>query len=401
MTNFFQSPRRPGAGAKSGAGAELQFVFAGLAIVAATYGLARYAYGLFLPAIQDELGLSAATSGVIAALSYGGYLLATLAGSAFSGSLGPRLPVVLGGAAAAGGMALISVAENPWTLAAGVLIAGASPGLAYPPLSDATLRLVRREKQSRAYAVVNSGTSAGVVLAGPLALWAGADWRAAWGMFALLAALAAVWNARLLPSGPYGGCASALPRLRPRWFRRDGAGALFGSAGAFGAVTSVYWTFAPDFLLEESPLSEFSVRLFWIVIGVAGFGGALAGDLVRRFGLRAVFRAASLAVPAATALLLAADGTGTALLSGALFGAAFILTTGLFGIWSMNVFPDRPSAGFGAAFFLISAGQMLGPPLGGYCADHFGLTVTFAASLAAGIVAAWLGPKRDLRDISE
>ena len=34
------------------------FVGAGISIVAVTYGLARYVYGLFLPQIQSDLALS-------------------------------------------------------------------------------------------------------------------------------------------------------------------------------------------------------------------------------------------------------------------------------------------------------------------------------------------------------
>ena len=402
--------------------AERSFVFAGLAIVAATYGLARYAYGLFLPDMRADFAMSSSLAGGVAAVSYGGYLVATLAGSAMSGAVGPRLPVVLGGAAATIGMALIAAADDVWTLALGAFVAGASPGLAYPPLSDATLRLVAQPRQGRAYAVVNSGTSAGVVLAGPLALWAGADWRLAWAAFAVFALAATLWNAKLLPSGPFGGDAAKLPKLRPRWFARRGSGMLFAAAAVFGAATSVYWTFAVDFLERAAGMSADAGRAFWVVIGVAGFIGAMAGDAARRFGLRAAFRMSALSFPAAVGLLLlagvGADGNagnaGSAGgwewaggwvgwewewvgvgVSGVLFGGGFILTTGLFGLWSMRLFPDRPSAGFGATFFLISAGQLLGPPLGGYCADEFGLTATFLATLAVGVVSAALGPGKE------
>ena len=54
---------------------------AGLAIVAVTYGLARYCFGLFLPEIRQEFALSPETVGLIAGLSYLGYLAATFVGS--------------------------------------------------------------------------------------------------------------------------------------------------------------------------------------------------------------------------------------------------------------------------------------------------------------------------------
>ncbi|MGJ3262796.1 MAG: MFS transporter, partial [Salinarimonas sp.] len=141
---------------------------AGIAIVGVTYGLARYTYGLFVPQIGAAFALDAFVLGLIASGSYAAYLLATLFGSTVSATLGPRLPVVLGGLAAAGGMALIGLSANAWMLAAGVVLAGASPGLAYPPMSDAVMRLVAERHQNRTYALINAGTSFGVMLSVPL-----------------------------------------------------------------------------------------------------------------------------------------------------------------------------------------------------------------------------------------
>jgi len=90
---------------------------AGLAIVAATYGLARYCFGLFLPEFRQEFNLSTETIGLIAGLSYAGYLMATFLGSGLSTLFGPRLPIMLGGLAAASGMATIAVAPDAVTLA--------------------------------------------------------------------------------------------------------------------------------------------------------------------------------------------------------------------------------------------------------------------------------------------
>ena len=52
-------------------------VGAGLLIVASTYGLSRYTYGLFVPAIRDDFNLSQTAVGAIGSASYLGYLLAT------------------------------------------------------------------------------------------------------------------------------------------------------------------------------------------------------------------------------------------------------------------------------------------------------------------------------------
>jgi predicted MFS family arabinose efflux permease len=366
--------------------------------VASTYGLARYSYGLFVPEIQAEFHLSTEVMGVIASGSYAGYLVATLFGSSISGVLGPRFPIVLGGLAATLGMLVIALSHDTWLLAFGVVLAGTSPGLAYPPLSDAVTQLITRVHQNRTYAVINSGTSLGVIAAGPAAFTASGDWRWAWLGFACFAAFATWWNARVIPPQRRGPDAKAtVPKLRWSWFVGKTANRLFAAAFVFGTVTAVYWTFAVDLLIRQGAMLHSESRIFWVVIGAFGLLGGAAGDLVTRFGLRRTFRFALLLIAVAIGgLAIRPYDAFAAFTSAIVFGATFILITGLFGIWSVRVFHNRPSAGFGATFFLISAGQLVGPALSGMIAGWWGLPAAFQLSACACLVAAYLGPRQDM-----
>lgn len=378
----------------------LLLIPAGLAIVASTYGLARYTYGLFVPEIRAAFDLGPLALGLIASGSYAAYLLATLFGSTVSATLGPRFPVILGGLAAAGGMALIGLAPNVVALAAGVLLAGMSPGLAYPPLSDAVMQLISEHHQNRTYAIINSGTSFGVMLSGPAAILAGESWRTAWLAFAAFALVATIWNALLLPSAAKRQRAKP-PPLSRAFLMRVEARPLFAGAFAFGLVTSVYWTFAVDLVVSAGGLSPDDGRIFWILIGIAGVFGGLAGDLVRRFGLRQVISVATGILALVTGTTAAFPGIAAAVqLGGALFGATFILVTGLYGIWSVNVFNDRPAAGFGATFFLISAGQLIGPTLAGAIAGLATLESAFWAAAVLGLATATIRPRHDVRSMA-
>ena len=49
-------------------------------MIAVTYGLARFAYGLFLPEMRESLDLSETVLGLIGAGSYAGYCLAIVCG---------------------------------------------------------------------------------------------------------------------------------------------------------------------------------------------------------------------------------------------------------------------------------------------------------------------------------
>jgi uncharacterized MFS-type transporter YbfB len=50
-----------------------------MSLIAVTYGLARFAYGLFVPELRTEFGLDGATAGAIAASSYVAYCVAIAA----------------------------------------------------------------------------------------------------------------------------------------------------------------------------------------------------------------------------------------------------------------------------------------------------------------------------------
>src|SRR3712207_7747056 len=63
----------------------------GLAMIAVTYGLARFAYGLFLPEMRETLDLSETALGLIGAGSYAGYCMAVLGALVFTSRSGPRL----------------------------------------------------------------------------------------------------------------------------------------------------------------------------------------------------------------------------------------------------------------------------------------------------------------------
>lgn len=141
---------------------------AGLAMIAVTYGLARFAYGLFLPELREAFGLDAAVLGLIGSGSYVGYCVAITIALVYTSKVGPSFMAVAAGLTAVLGMALVAAAPNAPFLAAGILIAGSSTGLASPPMAEAVSRVFDGSRQDRANTLINSGTSVGVALSGPV-----------------------------------------------------------------------------------------------------------------------------------------------------------------------------------------------------------------------------------------
>jgi predicted MFS family arabinose efflux permease len=361
----------------------IQLASPGIAIVAVGYGLARYAYGLFLPNIKTDFQLSLETLGIIASSSYISYLLATVMVPTISARRGFRLPVILGGLFAMIGMIFIGLAHNLWVLTLGFFIAGASPGLSYPPLSDAVVVLVETHQQSRTLTIINSGTSFGVILAGSIALLAGQHWRIAWFIFAAIALLATIWNAKILPKKKGLKKDFKVHFGQLNWFNQTAARPLLFLAYALGFTTSVYWTFSVALIVKSNPDFKAIGQLFWTIVGISGIFGAFAGDLISYYGFRKILTLNIAGLAFAIFLLpLFSSQWVIIIISAILFGAIFIMITGLLGVWSINVFSRHPSLGFGATFFLITAGQLMGPSIMGLIATITNLTTTFYIAAA-------------------
>ncbi|MDD9206001.1 YbfB/YjiJ family MFS transporter, partial [Georgenia sp. 10Sc9-8] len=65
---------------------------AGAAVVGVAFGMARYAYGLTLPDIRQELGLSELVLGLISSATFAGYLAGLLLAGWLAGRHGSRAP---------------------------------------------------------------------------------------------------------------------------------------------------------------------------------------------------------------------------------------------------------------------------------------------------------------------
>jgi predicted MFS family arabinose efflux permease len=362
----------------------LRVASAGIGVVGASFGMARYGYGLLLPDIRSSYGLTSGALGLIAAGSYLAYLAASAAVGPLAARLGARRLVVLGGCCATSGMLLAGLSGTPLVLALGVLVGGASSGLVFPPFADAVEALVAPARRARTLAAVSSGTGYGVAIAVPIALVAGSAWRSAWLAFAAVSMLVTLWAARVLP-----GTRPAprdLPRISWSWLVCPRSGPLLVGALLLGLAASVYWTFAVDYLVTEGSLPTSTSRLFLALVGAASVLGILAGDLLRRVSPAGAFSALTAMLAGSLGLLAATPASlGAAALSGVLFGASLNLIVAIQSIWTSRVFAERPSAGLAAVMFMLGLGLLIGPPAAGLLADRLGLGAVLL--LAAGLAA--------------
>ncbi|HKK29760.1 MAG TPA: MFS transporter [Alphaproteobacteria bacterium] len=363
----------------------------GSGIIAITYGLARFVFGLFLPAIRSDLDLDATGAGIIGALPFISFVGAILIGPAVCERLSPRWAGGLAVGLAAAGMLAIANAPGVIMLGLGVAVCGISTGLSSPVMAQAVHWAVGPALRGRVNAIHNAGTSLGVALAMPAMAWLLGAWRSAYMAFALLAVAGVLAALTYLPRRPATG---------PAWGRREplqtvsraqwrAIARLSALAIAMGLVSSIYWVFVPDLVVRQGGLPAGEAGWMWLAVGLVGLTGSAAGDLIDRLGagrthaLALTLMACSLGLAAA-----APDEFGLALISAAAFGASYMTLTGFYLVQGVRVMAERPALGPVMPLVATTIGQAVGSPLSGWMIDAGGHTAAFTGFAAFGLAAA-------------
>src|SRR5699024_8698537 len=99
-----------------------KLVFPGITMIAVSYGLARFSYGLLLPNISHDLSMSPSVSGIISSLFYLSYCFAIVLSIIVTVEKGPRIMILIAGTFAILGLIIMGVSPNVWTLGFGVLL---------------------------------------------------------------------------------------------------------------------------------------------------------------------------------------------------------------------------------------------------------------------------------------
>lgn len=382
--------------AEAGSAARLAATALGLAAgPAIALGIARFGYGLLVPAMQADLGWSHAEAGLGNAANAFGYLVGAVLSAAAIRRFGARPTALVALALTIATTAATGLVHGFWAIAALRFLPGLSGAFVFVAGGVMVARLAGAAPARRGLLIglFYIGPGAGMAVAG-LLLPAVVDghpenWRLGWPAAALAAAVLAplfLLALRAVPAAPEAGSAEA---SRPR-------------AGRFAPALASYFVYALGMIgyltfvvadLVADGASAGQVTAFWVFLAATTFP---APWLWQRL-LDRTDDGRALAVLCA----LMAAGAGLSVFGG--FAGAF-LSAGLVGLGMLSVVAATTSlvrkglepaawpAGIAVFTTVFGVGQTIGPWLAGVVSDRFGgldagLTVSALLLAAAAAVA--------------
>lgn len=377
---------------------------------AVSLGITRFAYGLLLPPMREDLGWSYTLAGAMNTFNAVGYLIGALATPWLMRRFSPTGLLIAGSLGASLFMGLSGFFTAAAPLLAQRLLAGVASALVFIAGGLLAARLGARQPQRMGFllGVYYGGTGLGIVisaLAVPPVLAAAAQphgWAWAWWALAgvcLLATALMAWPARVLANHPAPAASSAAGGARV--FRvRDFGFALAGYAG-FGVGYIGYMTFVIA-LLREQGSSAGAITAFYALLGVAVVASSRiwAGLLDAHRNGQALARLNALLGMAAIVPALTTSWP-LVIASGLLFGGVFLsVVASTTALVRHNLPPAQWAAGISAFTIVFAAGQIVGPTVVGLIADGSSGAQGLREGLVFSAVALWVGAALALRQRS-
>lgn len=367
-------------------------------------GLARFAYALLLPEMQDRFGWTYAQAGVLNTANALGYLFGALVGADAARRWGTRRVFLLGTVGTTLALALTALAPGYAALLVFRALAGAAGALAFV-LGGALVATATSghppAAAARLLGLYYGGSGLGMTVAGllvPLVLERSGPlgWR--WGWLTLagvgaLACLAALLGLRHLSDPPPRGA-------EHRSWRRRSIGWLTAGYVFFGLGYIAYLTFAVAYLAELGTSGQ-QVAVFWAVLGLAAaVGGVVWAPVLGRLGGARGMAAVMSVLALGTLLPLWQPEQWAFLVSAVLVGGSFLSAVTGVTIAVRSVLPAPLwTAGLGFATVAFGVGQSFGPWLSGAVADRAGgIAAGLAVSAGLLLLGALLAlPQRETR----
>lgn len=355
---------------------------------ASALGLARFAYGLLVPAMRAELGWTLGQVGTQTTANGLGYLAGALATTLVARRIGAAATFRLGMVLIVAALAASAASGDFGFLLVTRAIAGLAGALVFITGGVIASRMAAQAGSAVPIVVYFSGAGVAIALCGaslpPLLSQHAGRWPLAWVGLALAAVLATAvsWTAARGETAAAESSATERLEIRAAWkLWRLATAYLF-----FGAGYIAYITFLSAYLTGRHA-SVLQIALTWAALGVAAVvAPALWGRPINAWP-GALALCALLALLAAASVMAIADPAAPAVVGSAIvYGGTFLCVPAAI---TALIRATVPRTGWTSALaiftVLFAIGQTGGPYLAGALADRYGTgaTLVWTAVLCA------------------
>src|SRR5690554_5018316 len=169
-------------------------------------GFARLAYGIILPSMRADLGLTYQQAGILGTITALCYVCFVLSGGLAAARWGARASVLFGMSIVVLGFAGLTLASSFWLIALLMGLLGFGTAFAFAPMVT-LLATWFPEKRGLVIGYMSSGVGIGTLSAGLLVpalldLFGDQGWRASWGLFGAVALSATLLIALFVRNPP-------------------------------------------------------------------------------------------------------------------------------------------------------------------------------------------------------
>lgn len=373
-------------------------VLTGLALgVLVTNGFGRFAYGLILPAMRDDLGWSYAQSGWLNTANALGYILGAVATMVALRRIAAGRLFAWGLIATAGALVATGLVPDLWWQSLWRFLTGIAGALSFSTAGALAARLFAENARHNALGIAilfGSGGGMAIVLSGAtlppmLAIHGDAAWPWAWilvGGLSLACLPLGLWAARVAePAAQPDGGASRLPlrRMLPE---------LAGYA-SFGLGYIVYLTFLSAWMAEQAA-GVMQVALVWVLLGSCiTLSPMLWRGILSRHSGGVPLALVLAGIAAGSALPVLWPGLPGLILSAVVFGGSVFMAPGAVTSFTRrNLPPEAWGRSISLFTVVFACAQTVGPWAAGVIGDlsgSIGVSLLVAAAvLGAGALVA-------------